>query len=213
MTERRLSSHWRAASCTCFGGDRADAVRPAAHVVDGGAGRQRGAVPARHADLVVLRIDRVGDQARSWRARAPRPMTPLAISSAITRVGVGFELRQRDALARRDVDAEFRHVERGAVVPGAGAHRDALVHHQRAVEPAVGAGAQDMREHFQRFRLAGLGGAERRHQIVALQHRLLDARIGERQRAHRHRRRLLRALARQDIGVARDLAVGVFART
>ena len=66
-----------------------------------------------------------------------------------------------------------------------------------------------MRQHFERLRLAGLGGVERRHQVGALHHRHFDARIGKRERAHRHRWRLLRPHARRDGIVAGDLAVGL----
>ncbi len=44
------------------GGHRADAVGPGADHVDGLAGRQRRAVPARQGRLIVLGVDRVRDQ-------------------------------------------------------------------------------------------------------------------------------------------------------
>ena len=53
---------WRAASLHRIGGHGADAVGPGADLLDGLAGRQRRAVPARQRRLVVLGIDGVGDQ-------------------------------------------------------------------------------------------------------------------------------------------------------
>ena len=153
-------------------------------------------------------IDGVGDQL-GLAARELRGRHALLDHLRDHRVGGGFELRQGYALARRAVDAELRQIHGVAFVPGAGGDRDVLVDHQAVVQPAVVAGAEDMGEHLERGRFAGLGGGIGRHQIAALHHRLLDARVGERERAHRHRRRLLRPMARHDVGVTLELAVGL----
>src|SRR4051794_10799749 len=44
------------------GGDGPNAVRPASDIVDVQAGGQRSAVPARQRRLIVLGVDRLGDQ-------------------------------------------------------------------------------------------------------------------------------------------------------
>ncbi len=130
------------------GGDGADAVGPTQHVVDRFTGGERRAVPARHGRLIVLRVDRIRDQAGLGTLQF---LGGDALGDRLRDhlVNGGFQLRQRRARRRDAINAEFRHVERGTVVGGAGGHGDMLVHHQSAVEQAVGTGAEDMREHVQ----------------------------------------------------------------
>ena len=87
-----------------------------------------------------------------------------------------------------------------------------LVDHERPIEPAVLAAAEDVAEHFERFALARLGGRVGGREIIARHARLGDARIGERDGAGRFLHRLLRAHARADLGDPRNLAVGLLRR-
>src|SRR6185437_17160160 len=64
-----------------------------------------------------------------------------------------------------------------------------------------------MLKHFECFRFAGFGGSEGRHQIFALYVRDFDARIGERERTRRNRRRLLGPISRRQVSAAFDLAI------
>ncbi len=124
------------------------------------------------------------------------------------RIDAGFDLAQGDARLRHAVDAELGVIERCARIGGAGIERDALVDDQRAVEPAIGARAEHIGQHIERFAFAGLGRGVRRHQIVARDARLLDAGIGERDGARRFLHRLHGMLARIVFGARRDFAVG-----
>ena len=181
------------------GRDGADAVGPGLHAVDGQAGGQRRAIPARQRALAVLRIDRIGDQPVLG-ALELLGGDALVDQVGDHRVDRALELRQRRAVGRRAVDAEPRRVERGALIPGAGADRDAAF-----PPPARGrAGCWCRRRGYapalRAPRLSpGLAVASRRHEIAALQARLLDARIGQRDRRAARRRRLLRAQARLDL--------------
>ncbi len=137
-----------------FGGDGADAIRPASDVVDAKPGGERAAIPARQRRLVVLGVDRFRDQLG---------LDPLEIlgaggvldhvrDHAVDRL---LDLRKLDAGLRRDRDRELRRIERGALIAGAGADRERTVDHQRAVEIGVGAAAHQLRQHVERRAFAG----------------------------------------------------------
>src|SRR6476619_6435761 len=96
------------------------------------------------------------------------------------------------------VDAEHRHIDCAARVARARAVGELAVLHQRAVEPAVRAAAENMCKHIKRFLLARLGAVVRWREIRAL-HAGLSPPIRERHMAHRGRWRLLRAFARTNL--------------
>src|SRR5439155_10161366 len=165
-------------------------------------------VPARRSALVVLCVDRIGDQPVLGSLK-------LIVGHALLdhlgddRVDRLFRLRQRGPGLRGGVDGEPGLVERGRRIAGARVDRDVLVHHQYVIESAVGAVAQDVSEHRERFALARFGRGGGGDEIIARNAWLGDARIGERDGARRFVHRLLRAHAWADLGDARDLAVDV----
>ena len=84
-----------------------------------------------------------------------------------------------------------------------------LLDDQRPIKPAIRAGAEHVRQHFERLAFAGLGRRSRRREIVAADARLLDPGVGQRHRARRLLHRLSRPLARRDLGARGNLAVGL----
>ena len=166
------------------------------------------AVPACERRLAVLVEDHVGDHARLG-ARELLGADALLDELGKHRVERFFELGQGDAGPRARVEAEARRIERRALVPAAGAGGDALLHHQGAIEAAGRAVAEDLGKHVEGFRFSRRGGRVGGHEVAAVQARLRDARVGERDETNRDRGRFLRPQSRADLTARRDLAVGL----
>ena len=202
-----MSSHCLAAAWTSAAVTFCTRSGQVFRLFDGLTGGQSAAIPARHRCLAVLRIDHVGDQ-------LDLGALEFFVGDALVgdfldhRVHRLFEILQRHVVARRAVDAKARPVERRALIPGTDRGRERLLDHQLRIEPAVGAGAENLRQDFKRFGFAGLAGCRGRHEIASLQARLRHARIGKGDGSHRALLRLLRTHARADFGARRDLAVG-----
>ena len=138
-----------------LGGDGADAIRPAPDVVDAKPGGERAAIPARQRRLIVLGVDRLRDQLGldpleilgAGRIAERRPRSRSSIACSIC--------GKLDAGLRRGRDRELRRIERGALIAGAGADRERLVDHQRAVKIGVAAAAHQLRQHVERRAFAG----------------------------------------------------------
>src|SRR5258708_29962984 len=105
-----------------FGGDGADAIRPASDVVDAQAGGERAAIPARQRRLIVLGVDGLGDKL------GLDPLEVLGAHRVLPEIRYHtvdhlLDLRELHAGLRRGRDHELRRVVRGALVSGAVADR------------------------------------------------------------------------------------------
>src|SRR6202021_1386611 len=119
-----------------FGGDGADAIRPASDVVDAQAGGERAAIPARQRRLVVLGVDGFGDQLGldAFEIFGANPVLSDIRNYIVDHL---LDLREFDAGSRRGRDRELRRIERGALISGAGGDRERLFDHEPAIEEGM----------------------------------------------------------------------------
>src|SRR5258708_13676434 len=121
-----------------FGGDGANAVRPAPDVLDPQPGGELPPLPARQRPLIVLGVDRLRNQLGLdafevlWRRELLSDIGYHAIDHLL-------DLRKLHARLRRRRDHELGRIERSALVTGAGADRERPVHHQPAIQIAIAA--------------------------------------------------------------------------
>src|SRR5260370_5469056 len=119
-----------------FGGDGANAVRPAPDVLDAQPGGERPAIPARHRRLIVLGVDRLRNQLGLdafevlWRRELLSDIGYHAIDHLL-------DLRKLHARLRRRRDQELGRIGRRALLPAAGADRELPVYHRRAITLAI----------------------------------------------------------------------------
>src|SRR5258708_7259114 len=126
-----------------FGGDGANAVRPAPDVLDAQPGGERPAIPARQRRLIVLGVDRLRNQLGLdafevlWRRELLSDIGYHAIDHLL-------DLRKLHARLRRRRDHELGRIERRALVTGAGADRERPVARHRALEIGIAAAAHQL---------------------------------------------------------------------
>ncbi len=207
MTARPGCSQRRAASFTCSAVTASMFLRPARDAVHRPARRKRRAVDARQRGLAVLRVDGVGDEPRLG-ARQLALVDAVLLDLRDDGDEVGVERFQSHARTGHGVEHQPRAIDRGAVIPAARRHGDALLDDEAAVEPAGGLRREELHQHLQGLGLArrarGVGG---RHPRL-LQGRLLDLRIGERDETGGAQFRLLRPVADGCRAAGGDLPVG-----
>ena len=186
-------------------------VGPGGDVVQREARRQRRAVPIGERHLAVARVDRLGDEpvlGAGQRGLVEADRGHAGHDGLDRRV----ELVEAHPFRRHRVEVEARLVERGAHVMRAGADGDLVLHDQRLEEHARLPAAEQEGEHFERLRLARRAGAVGRHEVQALEARLLDLLVGERDLAVRRRAGLLRAQALRRRAERRHRAVDLLGK-
>src|SRR5581483_2175476 len=190
-----------------LGGDLADGVGPAVDLVDRQAEQRALGVAPGESALAVGLVDEIGNERLLGAIEFARRHAGLAqlVQDA---VDARLHLVEADAWGGNRVDRDAAAVEAAPRVPAACARGELLLGHQLLVEPAGAAVAHDLHEQIEGLGLAGLGARNAGGQVEAAHRGIAGTRVLELHAARGAVRRLLRALARLDVRIGLEGAIG-----